>query len=108
MSALTVAEFQDAERRTFVATVTELLLMPNEALVWPAGTVTLVGMVTGTVPEAPLENAFESATTAPSEGAAPLNVTVPVEEEPPTTDTGLMFSVLIATGPPGVISNNAP
>jgi hypothetical protein len=108
MSALTVAEFQVAEIRTFVAAVTELLLIENEALVWPAGTVTLVGMVMGTVPEAPLENAFESVTSAPPDGAAPLNVTVPVDEAPPTSDTGSIFTALTVTGPPGVISNNAP
>jgi hypothetical protein len=63
-------------------------------------------MVTGTVPEAPLENAFASVTTAPPAGAAAVNVTVPVAEAPPAMLSGLMVNALTAVEPPGVISNS--
>ena len=52
------------------------------ALVAPAGTVTLAGTVVAA-------EFSESDTAAPPAGAAALNVTVPVEELPPTTLVGL-------------------
>ena len=67
---------------TVVDAVTALVLTVNVALVAPAATVTLEGTVTAAV------LLLESATCAPPVGAAPLNVTVPVEELPPVTLVG--------------------
>src|SRR5258705_10222459 len=64
-------------------------------------------MVAGTVPGPPLENAFDSVTTAPPDGAAALKLTVPVDDAPPTRSTGLMFSPFTPVGPPGLISSSA-
>ena len=64
---------------------TALVLTTNVALVAPAAIVTLGGMLA-----APL--LLESATCAPPVGAAPLSVTVPVEEFPPTTLVGFSES----------------
>ena len=66
---------------TAVDAVTALVLTVNVALVAPATTVTLEG-----TRAAPL--LLESATVAPPAGAAPLSVTVPVEELPPVTVVG--------------------
>ena len=62
--------------------VTDVVVTAKPALVAPAGTVTLAG----TVVDAELS---ESDTAAPPAGAAAVNVTVPVEELPPTTEVGL-------------------
>jgi hypothetical protein len=71
---------------TVVDAATALVLTVNVAVVAPAATVTLDGIV------ATLVLLLESVTTAPPEGAAPLRVTVPVEDcAPPTTLVG--FSV---------------
>jgi len=67
---------------TVVDAATPLVLTVNVALVAPAATVTLEGTVTAAV------LLLESATCAPPAGAAPLNVTVPVEELPPVTLVG--------------------
>src|SRR5437588_952604 len=67
---------------TGVEAVTALVLTENVALVAPAATVTLEA----TVAEVLLLERF---TMAPPAGAAPLRVTVPVEEEPPFTLPGL-------------------
>ena len=67
---------------TGVEAVTALVLTENVALVAPAATVTL----DGTVAELLLLERF---TVAPPLGAAPVRVTVPVEEEPPFTLPGL-------------------
>src|SRR5262249_61586010 len=83
MSLATLAPLKVAVSRTFVVAVTALVPTANDALVWPAGTVTLAGMVAGTVPAPPFENAFESATMAPPAGAAAVNVTVAVAHRPP-------------------------
>src|SRR5437773_650189 len=59
---------------------TALVLIVDVALVAPAATVTLEGTVAAAV------LLLESATVAPPAGAAPLNVTVPVEDcVPPIT-----------------------
>jgi len=71
---------------TVVEEATALVLTVNVALVAPAATVTL----DGTVDAAAL--LLESATVAPPAGAAPLNVTVPVEEFPPVTLVGFSES----------------
>ena len=72
---------------TLVNAVTALVAMLNVALVAPAATVTLEGTVAAAV------LLLESATVAPPAGAAPLNVTVPVEDcVPPITLVGLSVS----------------
>ena len=70
---------------TVVDEATALVLTTNVALVAPPAIVTLGGTLA-----APL--LLESATCAPPVGAGPLNVTVPVEEFPPTTLVGLSES----------------
>ena len=67
---------------TAVDAATALVLTANVALVAPAATVTLAGT------RAAVVLLLESATCAPPVGAGPLNVTVPVEEFPPTTFVG--------------------
>jgi len=63
------------------------------AVVAPAATVTLVGT------RAAVVLLLESVTTAPPDGAALLNVTVPVEDwVPPVTLVGLSASVDNVTG----------
>lgn len=64
----------------------------------PAATVTLAGTVAAAV------LLLDSVTTAPPEGAALLNVTVPVAAFPPTTDAGLTLTLdrLGAGAAPGV------
>ena len=58
----------------------------NVAVVAPAATVTLGGVLATVV------LLLESATVAPPAGAAPLSVTVPVEEFPPVTLVGFSDS----------------
>ena len=70
---------------TVVDAATALVLTVNVALVAPAGMNTLEGTLA-----APL--LLESATVAPPVGAAPLSVTVPVEEFPPVTLVGFSVS----------------
>ena len=67
---------------TGVEELTELVVTVNVAVVDPAPTVTLAGTVAAAL-------LLDSVTAAPPVGAAPLNVTVPVEELPPTTVAGL-------------------
>src|SRR5262249_55088194 len=68
---------------TRVDAVTALLVTVNTALLAPAGTVTLAGTVATAV------LLLVSVTTAPPEGAALVNVTVPCDVLPPTTLVGL-------------------
>jgi hypothetical protein len=65
---------------------TVLVLIVNDAVVAPAATVTLEGTLAAIV------LLLESVTTAPPDGAAPLRVTVPVEEFPPITLVGFSVS----------------
>jgi len=72
---------------TVVDASTALVLTVNVALVAPAAIVTLDGVL------ATFVLLLESVTTAPPEGAAPLSVTVPVEDcVPPTTLVGFSVS----------------
>ena len=70
----------------FVAT--GLVVTVNVAVVAFAATVTLAGTWAAAV------LLLDSVTTAPPDGARPFNVTVPVEEDPPTTEVGLTLTVL--------------
>jgi hypothetical protein len=87
---LAVVPPNDPEMLTAVVFETGDVVTVKVLLVAPAGTVTLAGTVT------PAELS-ESVTTAPPEGAAPLSVTVPVDEAPPTTVDGLSESVEMVT-----------
>jgi hypothetical protein len=64
-----------------IAPLTARVAAENAALVEPPETITLDGTLTG--------SAAVSETTAPPDGAAPLSVTVPLTEFPPTTLTAL-------------------
>ena len=78
---------------TDVAALTALVLTVNVALVAPAATVTLAGVLAAPV------LLLESETTAPPDGAAPLNVTVPVELcVPPVTLVGFKVKEESVTG----------
>ena len=76
---------------TAVDEATALVLTVNVALVAPAATVTLDGTLAAVV------LLLESVTSAPPDGAAPLSVTVPVEEFPPVTLVGFSESEERAT-----------
>src|SRR5260370_40811647 len=68
---------------TVVEAATALVLTVKVALVAPAATITLDGVLAADV------LLLDSVTTAPPEGAAPLRVTVPVADcTPPTTVVG--------------------
>jgi hypothetical protein len=67
---------------TVVEAATALVVTVNDALVAPAATVTLDGTLAAAV------LLLDSVTWAPPDGAAPLSVTVPVEEFPPVTLVG--------------------
>ncbi len=82
--AVLVVPVYDAEMVTGVDAVTALVLTVNVALLAPAAIVTLADTLA-----APL--LLESSTCAPPVSAGPLNVTVPVEGDPPVTLVG--FSV---------------
>jgi hypothetical protein len=107
MSVADVVPLNDAEIRTFVVAVTELVAIANDAVVCPAGTETLAGIVTGTVPVPPFENAFVSVTVAPPDGAAADSLTVPVADLPPTRSTGLVDTALMPAAPPAVMISSA-
>jgi hypothetical protein len=75
--------------------VDDVVVVPtlNVALDAPAGTVTFGATVAGL--------AVESCTTAPLAGAAPLSVTVPVDDVPAVTVDGLRVSDVTPTVTPG-------
>jgi hypothetical protein len=72
---------------TAVLALTARLVTVKFALVAPAEMVTLAGTVAAAV------LLLDSATTAPPEGAPLVNVSVPWEELPPTTDAGFRLNV---------------
>jgi hypothetical protein len=86
-----------------VEAATALVLTVKVALVAPAAMTTLAGVL------ATLVLLVESATVAPPAGAAALNVTVPVEEFPPTTVVGFSVSEesVGGGGAPGVTVREA-
>jgi len=91
--AVLVVPPYDAVIVTAVDAVTALVLTVNVALVAPAATVTLAGVLAAPV------LLLESETAAPPDGAAPLSVTVPVEDcVPPVTVVGFKLSVESVTG----------
>lgn len=82
---------------------TVCVVIVNVRLVAPAGTVTLAGTTAALL-------LLDSATTAPAEGAALDNVTVPWDDVPPVTEAGLSDSDA-TVGPldePGVTVNTVP
>jgi hypothetical protein len=101
-AAVRVTPPQTAEMVDDVEAVTEVVVIVKFALVEPADTVTLAGVVVA------LELS-ESETIAPPLGAAAVNVTVPVDELPPTTVVGLTETaesdVLGAAGPTLIAAN---
>jgi hypothetical protein len=72
----------------------ELVPTVNVAVFVPAGTVTFAGTVAGLMPE--------SCTTAPPDGAGPLNMSVAVDELPAVTVAGLRVSEVTPTVTPGL------
>jgi hypothetical protein len=78
---------------TGVSAATDEVVAANVALVAPAAMVMLAG--TATVPGLLLE----SDTTAPAVGAPAVNITVPVDPVPPTTDEGFTEMDDSAAGP---------
>ena len=79
---------------TGVEVVTEVVVIPKVALAAPPATVTVAG-----TPAAP--PVLESAMTAPPDGAAPLNVTVPCDGAPPATLAGFTLSDASVATPGG-------
>ena len=86
---------------TDVDVLTADVVIVNAALVAPAVTVTLAGVVAAAL-------LSESVTTAPPDGAAPVSVTVPCEEFPPKTLVGLTDSAERLTLPGGGGGGGAP
>lgn len=74
-----------------VTTVTTVVVTVNVAVVCPAVTVTLAGTVADVL-------LLPSATTAPPAGATAINVTVPVELDPPVTLVGFSDTEETVTG----------
>jgi hypothetical protein len=69
--------------------LTGVVVTVNGALVFPAGTVTVLGTLAELL-------SLESDTTAPPEGAGPSRVTVPCDDEPPVTLVGFRLTVVTA------------
>ena len=70
---------------------TAIVVSVNVAVLAPAATVTLAGVVADAL-------SSESVTRIPPVGAGPVKVTVPVEELPPVTDAGFMLTEERAAG----------
>jgi len=73
---------------TEVFAATGVVVTANVTEVAPAATVTLAGTCAAAV------LLLDSVTIAPPVGAAWVNVTVPVDEVPPTTEVGFKVTVL--------------
>ena len=89
--AVFVAPFRTPEIVTDVLADTGVVVMEKVAVVAPAATVTLAGTVAADV------LLLLKVTTVPPVGAAPLSVTVPVEDAPPYGLVGLSETVESAT-----------
>jgi hypothetical protein len=89
-----------AEMVSGVATVTALVVTVNVALVAPPATVTLAGTVAA-------DALLERDTIAPPLGAAPLSVTVPIDDVPPLTLVGLRVTEDSATAVGGFTVSEA-
>lgn len=76
---------------TEVEVATPLVVIVKVAVRFPPVTVTLDGVVADVL-------LSDKVTTVPPEGAGPLNVTVPVDELPPTTLVGLIVTELNVDG----------
>ena len=76
---------------TEVEVATPLVVIVKVAVRFPPVTVTLDGVVADVL-------LSDKVTTVPPEGAGPLNVTVPVDELPPTTLVGLIVTELSVAG----------
>lgn len=98
-----VAPPNEPEMVTFVVAATVLVFTAKAALVAPAATVTLAGAL------ATLPLLLVSVTTAPPDGAAPLSVTIPVEELLPLTLSGFSVrpEIETVTVPEGLMVNVA-
>jgi len=83
--AASFVPFKLAVTVTDVAAETGTVLAVKVAVDFPAATVTLAGTVTAALP---LANVMGK----PPLGAAPLSVTVPVEEAPPVSEAGLKLT----------------
>src|SRR2546427_13221204 len=81
-SAVRVLLLYEAEILTVVEKITRDVFTLKVALVAPSETVTPAGTVAAA-------SLLERETTAPSRGAGPRSVTVPVEERPPVTLDGV-------------------
>ncbi len=86
-TAVRVTPAKVPEIDSAVEAVTDVVVMEKVALVAPAKTVTLAGTV------AAAELALIRPTTAPPVGAPLVNVTVPCDELPPTTEVGVTLRV---------------
>jgi len=87
---------------TGVDVVTLVVVIVKVALVAPCATVTLAGVAAAAL-------LSDSETANPPDGAAAVNVTVPCDELPPTTDAGLTDTAESAagTGVPDALTVNA-
>ncbi len=76
---------------TAVALLTGVVVTVKLAVVVPAATVTLAGVVAAALLP-------DSETMDPPEGAGPFSVTVPVEETPPVTAAGFIVTLVSEGG----------
>ena len=80
-----------AETITAVEAITAVVVTVKVALVAPATTVTLAGVAADVL-------LSDNAISDPPDGAGPLNLTVPVDDEPPITVVGLKVKELSTAG----------
>jgi len=100
--ALTLALFKVALITAELLVATTLVVTVNEALLAPAGTTTLAGTV------ATAELLLANDTVTPPDGAAPLSVTVPVDDAPPVTLAGFNANDVGVMAPGGAVTNRVP
>lgn len=83
-----------------VETETAVVVTANEAVVFPAATVTLAGTDAAALP-------LDRETTIPPAGAGPLSVTAPADGVPPVTVAGFRVTPVSATAVPLVTVRGA-